>query len=287
MSTQTQVPVRRSVGAALRFAVDQWRVLATYSAYGALATMALAALSGLAPYMGIVASLFTTGVQAAIYTLFLSLFLGAPAGNWARRAAAVWGAMAVIAFFLCIVFLVLSLPVSMIMLAGPLAPYAGDLQAAGANEAAVMDVMLRFVEAEPLSVLLMMLFFGAVWMLLTSRLYLAAPATADQNRVLTFDTWAWTKGATLRIVAARLLLLAPAYALVTGLAYLIAALFGFNPFDAGAIAAVAQNNAILFLLYVGVRSFLTFLLYGALEAGLSAYLYQGLKPPSVEPPAVA
>lgn len=256
-----------------------------YSAYGALATMILAGVAGLAPFMGLVSSLLTTGVQAVIYTLFLSLFLGLPAGAWPRRAASVWGAMAVIAFFLCIVFFVLSLPVSMIMLAGPLAPYAGDLQAAGTSETAVMEVMLRFAEAEPIPILVMMLFFGAVWMMLTSRLYVAAPATADQGRVLTFETWRWTKGATLAIIGARLLLLTPAYALVTALAYLAAALLGFNPFDPAAIAAMAQNNLVLFLLYVGVRSFLQFALYMALEAGLSAYLYQGLKP--AETPAAA
>ncbi len=285
MSTPTQVPIQQSVGAALRFAVDQWRPIAVYSAYGAAATVALAAFSAAVAAMGIVASVLTTAVQAAIYGLFLAVFLGLPTRDWLRRGGSVWAAMAVVAFFLCIVFLVLSLPVSMIMLAGPLAPYADDLQAAGGSEAAVMEVMLRFAEAQPIPILLMLLFFGAVWMILTSRLYLAAPATAEQGRILTFETWRWTKGATLGIIGARLLLLVPAYALVTALAYLVAALFGFNPFDAASIAAIAQNNLIVFLLYVGIRSFVQFVAFMALEAGLSAYLYRGLRPQAEAPPA--
>jgi hypothetical protein len=141
-----------------------------------------------------------------------------------------------------------------------------------------MKVMVRFVEEQPGAIALTLLFFGAVWMYLTSRLYLAAPATAEQGRVLTFETWKWTKGATLRIIAARLMLLAPAYVLVTALAYVVGGLFGIDAFDPASLAAAAQGNVVLFLIYVALRAFATLALYSSLEAGLSSYLYRGLKP---------
>jgi hypothetical protein len=278
MTAPAQVPILQSVGAAPRFVMSQWRSVATFAAFGALATAALAAIAVGTPFLGIVISILTSGVQAAVYTLFIAGFLSLGTGGWLQRALTVWGAMIVIAFFLFIVLFVISFPATIVLFAGPLGAYTADLQAAGTNQDEVMKVMVRFVEEQPGAIALTLLFFGAVWMYLTSRLYLAAPATAEQGRVLTFETWKWTKGATLRIIAARLMLLAPAYVLVTALAYVVGGLFGIDAFDPASLAAAAQGNVVLFLIYVALRAFATLALYSSLEAGLSSYLYRGLKP---------
>jgi hypothetical protein len=278
MTAPAQVPILQSVGAAPRFVMSQWRSVATFAAFGALATAALAAIAVGTPFLGIVISILTSGVQAAVYTLFIVGFLSLGTGGWLQRALTVWGAMIVIAFFLFIVLFVISFPATIVLFAGPLGAYTADLQAAGTDQDEVIKVMVRFVEEQPGAIALTLLFFGAVWMYLTSRLYLAAPATAEQGRVLTFETWKWTKGATLRIIAARLMLLAPAYVLVTALAYVVGGLFGIDAFDPASLAAAAQGNVVLFLIYVALRAFATLALYSSLEAGLSSYLYRGLKP---------
>jgi hypothetical protein len=53
-----------------------------------------------------------------------------------------------------------------------------------------------------------------------------------------------------------------------------------NVLDVTATNAAAAANPVGFLIYVLVNSFLTFAFYSALEAGLSAAIYQRLKPPT-------
>ena len=86
----------------------------------------------------------------------------------------VFAAMAVVGFFLFIVFFVLTIPALIILFAGPLAPYVDDLQEAGSSQAAVMEVMTRFAQENPGALLMVTLFYAGVWLLLSSRLYLAA-----------------------------------------------------------------------------------------------------------------
>jgi hypothetical protein len=126
------------------------------------------------------------------------------------------------------------------------------------------------------AVLLFALFYTAIWLLLTARLYLAAPASVDAGRVLTFETWRWTRGAVAPIMWARIMLLAPAYVFVSALDALIASLFGISAFDPAAVASMAQGNPLAFLAYVFATSFITIALYAALEAGLSTALYRVL-----------
>jgi hypothetical protein len=164
--------------------------------------------------------------------------------------------------------------------AGPMAPYLEDLQAAGSDNVAVMAVMVQFAERNPLPLLLVMLFLGGIWILLTSRFYLAAPASVDQQRILTFETWPWTKGAMLRITGARLLLLIPANLFVGAISHLLGRVIGINTLDPATVQAAATSNPAGYLAFVFVSGVLTFALYSALEAGLSTYLYRGLKPAS-------
>jgi hypothetical protein len=197
----------------------------------------------------------------------------------------IWVAMALIGLFLFIVMFVASMIASIALVAGPMAPYLTDLQGAGADNAAVMSIMLRFAEQNPLALLLAFLFIGAIWMLLTSRLYLAAPASVDRERILTSETWKWTKGAMLRITAARLMLLLPAYVFLFAVSQLLARLLGIDLLDPVAAQAFASANPVVYLGYALVTSFLSLAVYSSLEAGLSSFIYRGLKPQEAVTPA--
>ncbi|MGD9965619.1 MAG: hypothetical protein AB7T59_03800 [Hyphomonadaceae bacterium] len=278
MAGAVTVPVKECVGEALRFAADNIRSIAAVSAAGALVLTVLAGLTLLAGPLGLAAGLATTFVRAAIYAMFIAAMLF---GVHAVRARAVsdawqvWAAMALLGLFLFIVMFVVSIPGMIVLLAGPLAPYIGDLQSAGEDQGQILQVMLRFAQEEPLAVLLFTLFYAAVWLLLTSRLYLAAPASVEARRVLVFETWGWTRGAVLAVTWARLMLLGPAYVLVSALDYIVARLFGVNAFDLG--ASLAQTNQIGFLGYVFVTSLIAFAIYASLEAGLSTSLFRTLR----------
>jgi len=276
-----QFSVRDCVGAALRFVRENLRFVAMVAGVGALGTGVIAAAAAAVPQIGLLTSIASTVLQAFVYAaLTAAMLFGAAAvsGRLVGDGGRVWLAMAIIGVLMGIVIFVVSIPVVITLIAGPLGPYAGELQTAGSDQAAVMTVMLRFMQENPVAVLLVTLFFFAVWFLLTSRLYLAAPASVDQKRVMTFETWSWTKGNMLRIVGARLMLLVPAYLLTFALSYLIGYGFGIDPTNAAAIAAVAMANPVAFLVYSTASAFVTFVLYNALEAGLSAAIYRALKP---------
>lgn len=279
-------PVRQSVGMALRFAVENWPFLATVSALGAAATVLVTAFSMAVPPAGILASLAQGAVQAFVYAAFLAAALygaGAARTRWSRDGGRVWVAMVIVFFFMFIVFTVLTIPVMITLFAGPFARYATELQGAGDDQRAVLAIFMRAVEENPGPVLAVFLLYTGIWLLLTSRLYVAAPATVDQGRVLVFDTWKWTKGAMLRIVGARLLLLLPANILAGALGYLVGRAVGIDTLNMASLAEAAPNNPVGVLIYSGVGGFITLMFYSTLEAGLSSYLYQGLKPAVAEP----
>lgn len=287
MAEAVKIPVRDCVGAALRFAVDNARFVVIASAIAAAALTLLAGLAILAAPLGLLTSLGTTFVRAALYGAFIAAILfgrAAVRGRLFSDGARVWAAMAIVGFFMFIIMFVASIPGVMALFAGPLGPYVDDLTRAGQDQGAVIDVMTRFAEAQPMAVLIFVFFYAVIWLLLTSRLYLAAPATVDAGRVLTFETWRWTRGATLQITWARLMLLAPAYVLVTALDYLVAQAFGVNVLDPASVAAMAESNIAAFLAYAFATSFITFAVYSSLEAGLSTALHRTLKPAAAATP---
>ncbi|MBX9746074.1 MAG: hypothetical protein K2X34_04185 [Hyphomonadaceae bacterium] len=278
MTAMVQFSIRDCVGSALRSVRENLTFVARLAGAGALATGVIAAGAAVAPQIGFLTSLASTAVQAFVYAAMTAAFLfgaNAVGGRIGGDGVRVWAAMAIIGVFMAIVTFVVSIPVVITLMAGPLAPYAGDLQAAGSDQVRVMGVMTGFMQENPGAVLAVALFFFAVWFLLTSRLYLAAPASVDQRRVLTFETWSWTKGNMLRIIGARLLLLAPAYIFVFALTYLLGAGFGIDPTNP---ASVANASLGPFVVYATGGTFLTFLLYNALESGLSVAIYRALKP---------
>lgn len=278
---QGAVPIQESVGAALRFVRENLQLVLVASAIGAGVITALSAVALWVGPLALFANVAATIARAFVYAALIGAALSGAASvqtRLARDAWRVWAAMAIIGFFLFIVMFVLLIPGFVVLIAGPMAPYVEQLQAAGQDDAAVFAVTMRFVQENPLAIILFALFYAVAWLLLTSRLFLSAPASADQGRILTFETWGWTKGQMLRITGARLLLLGPAYVLVSALDYVAAVLVGLNPLDPMAAAGFAQANPAGFLGYVFVTTFITVGLFASLEAGLSTYLYRGLKP---------
>jgi hypothetical protein len=282
------VPIRESVGAAMRFVRENLGFVGVAALIGAAGSGAVSGLSLAAPQAGIVTLIAAGLVQAFVYAALIgcALFGASEARTrWRADGWRVWAAMAIVAVFLMIVMFVVSIPVTLVLIAGPLAPYVAELQGAGSDQQAVMRVVLQFAEQNPTALMLATLFYAVVWFLLTSRLYLAAPASVDAGRILTFETWKWTKGAVLRITAARLLLLAPAYILAGALGHLVGRLFGIDTLDAGSIAAAASGNPAGLLAFDFLRALIVLALYAPLEAGLSSYLYRGLRPATQQPPA--
>jgi hypothetical protein len=284
-----EVPIRESVGAALGFVRGAFSFIGVVAVVGALATLAVTGAVLVVPVLALFANLGTSLVQACVYGAFVAAALMGASSvreRWVSDGLRVWLAMAIIGFFLVIVFFVLTFVVAIVLSIGPMAAYAPDLQIAGSDEAAVMEVMTRFARENPLAILVTVLVYAGVWLWLTSRLYLAAPATVEAKRILTFETWTWTNGSVLRITAARLMLLVPANILVGAIGYLAGQPFGLNSLDPAGSASAASGNPAGFMIYVAVTTLITFALYAPLEAGLSSYLYKGLRPPApVAPPA--
>jgi hypothetical protein len=285
---QGGVPIRESVGAALRFLRENLRfVLMTAALFAAIST-AITALNMFVPEAGLVTMVASAATQAFCHAIFIGAALfGASAvgARWRTDGWRVFASMAVVGFFLLIVMFVLTFAVSIVLAAGPITPYVADLQSAGSDRNAVMQVMARFVAENSTTVLFVLLFYTIVWFLLTSRLYLAAPASVDAQRILSFETWKWTKGSMLLITFARLLLLAPAYMFTFAVSQLVDGLAGFSPLDPASISAAVSANPVGVLASVFASSFIVLALYAPLEAGLSTYLYRGLKPAEAAPPA--
>lgn len=287
------VPVKESVGAALRFVRENWRFVVTVAGIFAAASTLLALITLSQPALGIVTMVANGIVQAFCYAAFTTGAL-VGAGQVRSRVAIdgwrVWSSMVIVGFFMFIVMFVVFMVVGMVLLAGPLASYIGDLQDAGPDQQQVMQILTRISQEQPGALLMAMLFVGAIWLVLTSRLYLAAPASVEAGRTLTFETWKWTEGAVLGISWARLMLLIPAYVLMFAVTTLLGRAFGFDMLDASSLQSAVRANLVGLIVFEFVSSFVVSALYASLEAGLSAYLYRGLKPsnaPIVSPPSAA
>lgn len=275
----TPVSARESVGAALRFVREHWRLVGVVAALGAAVTAALIALSQSSPFVAIVADVANWLVQAVVFAAFVKAALGDARRLEPGEGLRMFAAMVVVGFFLFLAFFVLMIPGAIVLIAGPMSPYLADMQAAGQDQTAMMRVMTRFAQENPAPLLAFFAFYGIIWFLLTSRLYLAAPATADAKRVRTFDTWGWTRGMTLKIAGARIMLLVPAFVLMAALTYLGARALGIDP-----TSATQRPPLPLFTAYAGIDRILFFATYLALEAGLSTALYRALKPVESAPP---
>lgn len=276
-------PIRAAVSAALHFTREQLRFILILAAAGAALTALITILGAMTPALALVSVIASGGVQAFFYAALTAAALSGAAAaraGWLGNGLRVWGAMAVIGFFLLIVFFVVSIPVTIALFSGPLASYLPQLESAGGDQAAIMSIMTRFAEDNPGAMLLVLIFYVALWLYLTSRLYVSAPASLDQKRILTFETWAWTKSATFKIIGARLLLLLPANILAGALGYVVGLVVGID-----ALAPDASAGAPALLVYTFFASFFRFALYFALEAALSVAFYRALRPDDAPRPA--
>ncbi|MEZ6023160.1 MAG: hypothetical protein R3C16_07080 [Hyphomonadaceae bacterium] len=273
-----QFSVNDVVSEALVFTRTQSRFIAMTTAIGVAALItALLLQLALGPLAGVLAFV----VQAVVYTAFLCVALGQAPGavrsGLVAASARVFAALGVVVSFLFFVLFVAMIPGVTVLGMVALGPFEEQLAAAATDQTATMTILTQAMETNPLPFLLFFLAYVALWLLLTSRLYLAAPASAERGRILSFETWRWTKGAMLHIAGARLMLLAPAYVLVMAVAVLMARLVGIG--DVFAAGTTAPNVPAL-VLYLAVLNALNLGLYLSLEAGLSAAIYRRLAPPA-------
>lgn len=271
------LPIRDSVGAALRFVRENIRLVILAAATAAL-------VQGVIALLGISLVWIVAVVAGTLlaYASYLSTALGAQTpvtqglvGNAGRVA----GSMAMVGFFLAMVFFV----VTFFAMTAVIAPYQAQVQAAGEDEVAVRAIMETAL-AENGDVLRLSMLFGAILVFaLTTRFYVVAPATVDRKRITVFESWRMTRGNFLRIAGARLLLLAPAFILAWALQTLIARLLGAPSGDPVQVLQYSQSNVVGFAVFYTVSLFVQLAVVSALDAGLSASIYRRLKaasPPS-------
>lgn len=272
MSDAGRVPVRESAGAALRFVREHWRIAALVGAATA------AAQTFFLLVLGALSAPFTLLAAAAAYGYLLSVAFGRTDrrsfGPIAQNGARIAGAMAIVVFLLAVIGVVAFFVATSVLMA----PYAQELQAVEQDDAAVRAIVERAMAEQPGVMQGVLVVALLIWFWLTSRLYLAAPATLDRQRITVFESWIWTRGNALGVMAARFLVLAPAAALLVALQLLVARAVGFSPFDLQGMAAAAAANPLGLVMFFLISQFLQVGFFGALEAGLSAYLYRGLKP---------
>jgi len=265
----TAISIKDSVGEALRSARALGRFVLIVAGAGALAAMVGSVLGPLA-----LVAIFV--VLTACHTALVSAVLNGAAAVRARLlgdTGRVGAAMAMVGLVIGFIIIAAVYGAMMVLIA----PFAEEVRAAGENQEQLTAIFNRAVESQP-QVASIALAIGAVLVFyITTRFYLAAPASVAEGRVRAFDSWRLTRGHTLKIMGARLTLLLPALVFVWALQSLLAVAFGFSTSDAGALLAQVQANPGLFLLFFAIGLFAQIALYGALEAALSAALYRRIK----------
>jgi hypothetical protein len=277
MAENGRVPIRESAGHAVRFAVEQWRPILAVAAISALVQGASFLLLGLNLIWLVIMLVSTAAVTAAL----VALALDGPAGMAQRivaDTARIIASSAIIGFFMAIiVFLIIYVAMSVLI-----APFAAEAKAAAEDQVRMAEIMSQAIESQP-NVLLWAGLIGAVILfVLTTRFYLVAPASVDLKRIVVFNSWTWTRGNVMRIIAARLILLLPALFLTGAVQTLIALATGAPNGDPVQLAAMSQSNVLGFSLFYAGAAFTQIALYSSLEAGLSTYLYRGLKPAAAQ-----
>jgi hypothetical protein len=275
-----KVPIVESAGEAVRFLREHWRLALAVGAAAGVAQGATMIVIGPTLVGFLALGLIAAMAHAAYLQRATGAGAGAPLALDALRVFAAMAAVVVILFVVCFA-------VAYGAMVALIAPFAEEAQtiAEAENQEQMMALLNRAIESQP-HVLYIALGIGAVLaLLLTSRLYLAAPATVARKRIVIFESWRLTKGNMWRISAARILVLAPAMIVVGAAQSLIGMGMGLNVGDAAALAGQAQAAPGLFAAFYGLAGAVQVAVFGALEAGLAAYLYKGLKP--AEAPVVA
>lgn len=274
MAAPTQISIRDTVGAALRFTRENWQFVVTVAGVAALG-QGVFLLLGPNPLWMLAVLFAVVGAHTALTSAALDVprpFTSRLAGDSARVALA----MTAIGFFLAIMFVMLTF-VAMSFL---IAPYDAQVKAAGEDQAALQAIMTTALESQPHIMQWAMIVGAALVFAITTRFYLAAPATIYRQRLTIFESWRMTRGNFLKIIGARLLLLGPAFIFVQALQMLIAGVLGAPTSDPFAMLAFAQANMAGFAFFYTASIFLQILIFSALEAGLSAKIYRALSPPA-------
>jgi len=271
MTGSVNVSIKDSVGEALRFVRAHWRFALVVGALGAAGLV-------LAMLLGPLALIALPVVLILCHTALISAALRGPGAVRARLASdalRVGGGMVIVGLIVGI----LVIATAYIAMAVLIAPYAEQARAAGEDQAQLEAVMRMAIAAQPHISPWALAIGGAVIFFFTSRLFLVAPASADRGRITVFESWRLSRGQTLRIMGARILLMAPAFILVGAVQSLLGAALGFQTADPGALMAQAGANPALFMMFFAVAAFVQLALFAALEAGLSTALYRRLAPP--------
>jgi hypothetical protein len=277
------VPIRDSVGAALRFARANLRLILMTAVLAALGQGVLA-LFGATPTW-----LFAVLVALLLaHTTFTSAALGAPLSTQvlAPTSTRVGATMAMVGFFLALVFFV----VMFFAMTVTIAPYQDQIQAAGKDESAVRAILETAAANGGDIMRWSLLVFVILLFAVTTRFYVAAPATIDRQRITLFESWRMTRGNFLRIAGARLLLLAPAFIFVGAIQTLVARVLGVPGSDALEVLLYSQQNSVGFALFYTASVFLQVAIFAPLDAGLSASIYRVVKnnaAPAAKPPSAA
>jgi hypothetical protein len=267
---QGAVSIRDNVGAALRFARENWRFVLAVGGFAA-AAQGLVLLFGLNPLWIVTVLLAVLAAHTALTSAALGLprpFVNRLPGDSARV-----GAAMIILGALCAIVV---LTVTFVAMSVLIAPYADEVRAAGEDRAAVRAITERALQSQPAALSWVSFLIAALLLALTTRFYLAAPASIERKRIVLFDSWRMTRGNFLRIVGARLLLLGPAFVFVGALQTLVAMALGAPSGDPLALINYANTNPAGFSGFYTVGIFLQVCLYSALEAGLSASFYRAL-----------
>lgn len=277
--TAGAVPIKESVGAALRFVRENIRFVGTVALCAAIG-QGVFALAGANLFWLIAVLIALVGAHTALTSAALGI-TPPISQRLVGDATRVTGTMAMIGFILAIVFLMLTFTAMSVLIA----PYQTQLQAAKGDAAAVQTIFDTATASNP-NVMTIASVVGFILMFaVTTRFYVAAPATIDRGRITLLGAWRMTRGNFLRIAGARLLLLVPAFIFVGAIQTLIARVVGAPSDDPFALSTYSQSNAVGFALFYTVSILIQIGIFSSLEAGLSAYLYKGLKASEPQAPA--
>jgi len=274
MAEATQISIRDTVGAALRFARENWRFVFAVGGIAAVG-QGVFLLAGPNLIWMIVVLIAIAGAHTALTSAALGIprpFLNRLSSDTAR----VTAAMTMIGLLLFIFLLMITI-VTMLILSNP---YEAEILAAGQDQAATQAIMARAIESQPQILSGAMIFASIIIFAVTTRFYLAAPASIDKKRIQLFESWRMTKGNFLKIAGARLLLLGPAFIFASALQTLLANALGTPVGDPVATLQYGASNPIGFGAFYTASIFLQIVIFSVLEAGLSAKIYRALTPPA-------
>lgn len=274
MAEGGKVSMRDAIGAALRFVRENIGFVAAVAGAGAFAHVALLGTLAAVPVLLLPMWVATWALLYAALTRAALSGPDAVRGALLRDAGRVAGSGAMVWLMIAIVALVAAYGAMALVIA----PYAEEVRAMKDNEEALTQLMQRAIAEQPTVLFWAMAAGFAALLLLTSRLFLTAPASVERRRVVVFESWAWTRGNLLRIVGTRVVLLGPALIFAGALQSLVGMGMGLGVADPIALAQSAQANPASFMVFYAAAQFIQIAVYTAFEAGLSAALYRQLSP---------